>query len=365
MGGRILTLDEGKPLHHGGARERQRAFAVLSRRRLYLPVAIFACDLALYGLGVFGAVTSTHLVAKLTFAGVAGLAVSLLAIVGHDATHRSFTSVRWLNRVIGTIAFLPALHPYGRWEHHHNRVHHIFTAQLGVDNAYPPMTIQDYLRAPAPTRAFYRFKRSLPGQAVYYLIDVWFPKMFLPNRADRREFNAFDWIDLAVVQIWFVIFVAGLTVSLHLETPRSLAAAFADASLFGFLIPFLVWNLFISFVTIVQHTGPDVRWIAPTGRPSTSAEKLRGTVHVMLPNAFDWLFHRVMQHPAHHIHSGVPLYSLKKAEQELAIRLSNSPIVARWTPLYHWRLTRDCKLYDPERGTWCDFALQPIRSSAG
>lgn len=361
-----MALYEAEQQQRGaGARERQRVFASMVQRRLYLPLAIFACDLALYCLCILGAVISTNLSAKLAFAGAAGLAVSLLAIVGHDAIHKSFTSVRWLNRTIGTIAFLPALHPYGGWEHHHNRVHHVFTAQLGLDNAFPPMTVKDYVRASARTRAYYRFKRSLAGQSVYYLVDIWFPRMFLPGSADRRTFTRSDWIDLATVHVWLVCFVSGLTLLLHFATARSLPSALADAALFGFLIPFLIWNVFISFVTIVQHTGPDVRWIAPTGRHSTSAEKIRGTVHVVLPESIDRLFHRVMQHPVHHIHSGVPLYSLMKAELELAKRLPSPPIAARWTPRYHWRLTRDCKLYDPEQDVWCDFSLRPVSRGRG
>jgi omega-6 fatty acid desaturase (delta-12 desaturase) len=353
-----LTRNEGKPYRTPGARERQREFASLVRRRLYLPLAIFTGDIVLYAIAVAGAISSSGLGAKLAFAVLAGVAVSLLGIVGHDAVHKSFTSVPWLNRVIGTVAFLPALHPYTRWEHHHNRVHHVYTAQLGVDNAYPPMTVQDYKSASAGARALYRFKRSVAGQAVYYLIDIWLPRMFLPGRADRAEFGRVDWLDLMLVQGWLIMFVGGLTTFLHIEAGQGLVSAMVDVGLFGFLIPFLIWNLIISFVTIVQHTGPDVRWIAPTGRHSTSDEKLRGTVHVVLPDPIDWLFHRVMQHPAHHIHSGIPLYFLKKAEREISMRLPNSPVVARWTPIYHWRLTRDCKLYDLEHGVWCDFALR-------
>ena len=30
-----------------------------------------------------------------------------------------------------------------------------------------------------------------------------------------------------------------------------------------------------------------------------------------------------------------------------------------WTPVYHWRMTRDCKLYDPARDCWCDFRFRP------
>lgn len=333
-------------------------FATLAQRRLVLPVAIFTLDLVFYGAGVFGAVVSTSLPIKFALSVLAGVAVSLLGIVAHDAVHRSFTFSRRLNRVIGTLAFLPALHPYSRWEYHHNRVHHHFTAQLGVDNAYPPMTVEDYARASWTTRLLYRRKRSLAGQAFYYLFDIWLPKMFLPARRERESFRTADWVDVVAVHGWLLAFLAALTLGLHIETHRTWTDAFLDAATFGFLVPFLVWNVFISFVTIVQHTGPEVRWITARGRPSTPSETMRGTVHVVLPEPLDWFFHRVMQHPAHHVHSGIPLYALKKAEQELATRRADAPVPARWTPLYHWRLTRDCKLYDPGRGVWCNFALE-------
>ncbi|HEY2446938.1 MAG TPA: fatty acid desaturase [Rhizomicrobium sp.] len=341
-------------------KEQRGGFAALARRRLVLPLAIFIADLALYALCISLAVTATQAPAKFALAILAGVFVSLLAIVGHDAVHKSFTSVPWLNRLIGTIAFLPALHPYSRWEHHHNRVHHRYTAQLGLDNAYPPMTVEDYARASAREKFLYRCRRSFAGQFTYYLLDLWLPKIFLPGRTERAGFHKRDWTDLVLVHAWLPVFVAGLTVSLHLATGRAWLAAFADAALFGFLVPFLVWNVFISMVTIVQHTGPDVRWIMPTGRPSTAAEKMGGTVHVVFPNPVDWLFHRVMQHPAHHIHSGIPLYTLRQAESDLASLLPDQPTIAKWTPLYHWRLTRECKLYDVKRRAWCDFSSQPV-----
>ena len=353
----MALADSSSPV---ALRERQRGFATLARRLLYLPLAIFFADLLLYCSSVWGAIGNGSLLDRSLFAVLAGVAISLLAIVAHDAIHNSFTSLRWLNRVIGTLAFLPALHPYSRWQHHHNRVHHVYTAQLGLDNAYPPMTVREYAAASRWARAEYRFKRSLAGQLVYYLIYMWLPKMFLPRRKERRDFRTVDWIDLALVYVWLFGMLGGLTMLVLSRTGGSPVRAFLDVAVFGVLIPFFVWNAFISFVTIVQHTGPDVRWISPTGSHSTSAEKLRGTVHLALPGPIDWLFHRVMQHPAHHIHSGVPLYSLKRAEEELSARLPALPVMARWTPGYHWRLMRDCKLYDPFVGGWCDFSSRPV-----
>src|SRR5437868_9776481 len=110
-------------------------------------LAIFAADVAGYLLFVFGAVASDDLAVKLLFSVLAGTCVALLAIVGHDAAHQSFLPTKRLNEIVGTLAFLPALHPFSLWEYHHNKVHHRFTAQIGLDNAFSPMTVEQYRAA--------------------------------------------------------------------------------------------------------------------------------------------------------------------------------------------------------------------------
>ncbi|MGH6827795.1 MAG: hypothetical protein ACREFW_02650, partial [Rhizomicrobium sp.] len=75
-----------------------------------------------------------------------------------------------------------------------------------------------------------------------------------------------------------------------------------------------------------------------------------------------------MQHLVHHMNPIIPLYRLKGAEAKLMAGRPAS-IVETWTPLYHWRLARDCKLYDPPTGRWCRFperrhALKPTAALA-
>lgn len=337
----------------------------ISKRRVALPIAIFVAGVAVYGACVVVAVLATQLSIKITGAVLAGVFIANLAIIGHDAVHRSFTRLGWLNRVIGTLAFLPALHPYSRWEHHHNRVHHIYTAQIGVDNAFSPMTPDQYRAASPGSRLYYRFMRSLAGQPFFYMVEIWLPKMFMPTPTEAKSFRKADWIDLGIVYAWLLVFILGLAGMAYAYFGENFGAALSNAALFGFLIPFLVWNLFISFVTIVQHTSPRARWIMPTGRPSTYEQKLNGTVHVGFPEIMDWFFHRVMQHLAHHVNPVIPLYVLKEAEKQVIATAPETPVIERWTPLYHWRLTRDCKLYDPEKDCWCAFDLQPSMSTAG
>jgi hypothetical protein len=78
----------------------------------------------------------------------------------------------------------------------------------------------------------------------------------------------------------------------------------------------------------------------------------------------DWFFHRVMQHITHHVNPMVPMYALKAAEKEVVAREPDLVVIERWTPFYHWRMTRDCKLYDPAIDGWCDFNFQPTAKRA-
>jgi omega-6 fatty acid desaturase (delta-12 desaturase) len=329
-------------------------------RHLFRPIAFVLVELTLYAFAVMAAVLSASLAAKFGFAFLAGVLTATLAIIGHDSAHRGGTRYSWLNRLIGTLGFLPALHPLSRWAHHHNQVHHRYTAQIGVDNAYSPMTVADYRAASPARQAYYRFQRSVWGQPLFYLIDIWAPKIFVPGARERSTFRARDYWDLAFVYVWLIALLAGLTwLSLHYGSTSSLAAAFVNAAVFGLLIPFLVWNLFISFVTVIQHTGPDVKWSVPTGRPSTPEQKMHGTVRIIFPEAIDLLFHRLMQHTAHHLNPIIPLYSLKAAQLSLDEGHPDKVINVRWTPAYHVRLVRTCKLYDPDADGWCDFAFRP------
>jgi omega-6 fatty acid desaturase (delta-12 desaturase) len=325
-----------------------------ARRRLALPVVIFAASLTAYLACGLGAVLVAQTGLRILLAVLAGVFIANLAIIGHDAVHRSFTRIRWLNRLVGTVAFLPALHPYGRWEHHHNRVHHCYTAQIGVDNAYSPMTPDQYRAASPAQRLHYRFMRSLLGQPFFYLVDIWAPSMFFPYFKRDHGMRAADWRDLFIVYAWLALSLLGLGALDWSRHGGGFGAALWDGALFGLVIPFLTWNVFIAFVTIVQHTGPRVRWLMPTGRFSTHQEKLDGTVHLVFPEVVDWFFHRVMQHIVHHVNPLVPLYDLKETEREV-IAAASRPVVETWTPLYHWRMTRDCKLYDPERNCWLRF----------
>ena len=327
-----------------------------ARRTPLFSATLLMADLIVYSLFVYGTLAVESVWLKLLLGFGAGTMISLAAIAGHDAGHQSFSGSKRVNRFFGTLAFLPALHPFALWEHHHNRVHHRFTAQLGVDNAFPPMTLEDYRSASKTKRAYYRFIRSLWGQPFFYLLDVWVPTMLVPFLQKEPRMTPRIWFDLVLMYVYFGTFLLTCTyVALSLAGDGNVIAALGNAFLYAFLVPFLIWNAFISFLSIVQHTGLDVRWTRPTGRPSDVEQSLAGTVHIVFPEFLDRLMHRIMQHQAHHLNVGIPLQNLVEAQRVVA-DANGGKLVHVWTPAYHLKLTRECQLYDPVRNRWCRFA---------
>ena len=328
-------------------------------RELIRPLLLLALNFAVY-TGLQAAILLSRAVTlKLLCGAAAGMVIATIFIIGHDAAHGSLTPYRRLNRLLGTLAFLPGLHPYSLWELGHNKIHHRFVAQLGKDNAWPPWTPAQYAVAPWWRRLYYRFDRSIPGQPFHYMLDIWLPSMIVPvkNVAPFRRIYA---VDLALVIAFAAVFLAGLAeVRMALDPRLGWRLAAGEVALYNLAIPFLVWMAFISFLSVITHTHPQLRWRRPGGGASPAAVQIEGTVFVVFPEWLDWLLHRILHHQIHHAQPAMPLYKVKDGQRRIlaAMRDAGNPaIVQRWTPAYHLDMTRRCKLYDPDADCWRDYA---------
>src|SRR6185369_2687052 len=140
-------------------------------------LGLFTADCVMYA--GFTALAAAHGSIPLRIAAglAAGVLLAVLFVVGHDACHGSFTSRRWLNSVIGRIAFLPTMTPYSAWELSHNLTHHVYTNLKTLDYVWAPLSKREYDALPGWRRKLERIYRHPLGLALYYPIEIWWKRL--------------------------------------------------------------------------------------------------------------------------------------------------------------------------------------------
>lgn len=326
-----------------------------TERKTLLAIALLVVDWAVFAALIAGSIFFTPWWAKLICAVAAGIAIGRLFIIGHDACHHSYTSHRQLNRVLGRLAMLPSLTPYSLWQVGHNVVHHGYTNLKGVDFVWAPLTLEEYQNLTPTRRLLERIYRSGWGPCLYYLIEMWWLRMFFPSKgyiATRRP--EFFW-DSALAAVTAVVWIGGLV---------SVAAAVNQSPwlliFYGFVIPFLVWNALIGFVVYVHHTHSKVRWHKDKKAWAAAAPFVSTTVHLTFPLHFGALFHHIMEHTAHHVDMSIPLYELKDAQDLLEDVLPERIVKQRFSWRWYFDTARQCKLFDFEKDCWTDFGGQEV-----
>jgi len=319
-------------------------------RRNALAVATVAVDVALWAGATILGLVAESIWLKAIFSATAGLLIGTLFVLGHDAVHNALTSSPRLNALLGRIAFLPSLHNVTLWAIQHNRLHHRFPNVQGF-NSWSPYSLQEFRALPAWRRALERLYRCGLGTGAYYLIERWWKDKFLPIRDVDPAVRRYAWRDAALLLAWLAMWLgAAIWIAARYGSIGPLAAV-----LWGFVVPFAVWNQLMGFTVLLQHTHPSVRWykLADDARAS-GGQELR-TIHVQYPAWYGFLTHYIMEHPAHHLNPTIPFYHLKAAQQRLNEVLGPAAFVEPIHPVSLTRLIRGCKLYDYERHAWLDF----------
>jgi omega-6 fatty acid desaturase (delta-12 desaturase) len=294
-------------------------------------------------------------------AGVAtGLMISRLFILGHDACHQSLTPHRRLNRWIGRLVLLPSLTPYSLWEVGHNVVHHGYTNLKGFDFVWQPRSLEEFQALPAWRQALERVYRSGWAPWLYYLIEIWWLRMFFPSKKIMPARRAVFLWDSLLVCAYAAAWVGGL-VAVSWATGQSAWWLLTV----GFAVPFLFWNGMIGFVVYVHHTHPGVDWYEDKASWSASQPFVSTTVHLTFRSAMGSVLHHIMEHTAHHVDMSVPLYRLKKAQALLESRLAGSIVVQPFSWRWYADTARRCKLYDFKARRWTDFDGRPTGGESG
>ena len=344
----INPIPAGEPIPN---RKVIRSWLVpLSEKTTLRGIALLAIDSAIWLALIAGTVLVENSLLKILLGLVAGFWIGRLFILGHDACHQSYTPHRELNKVLGRIAFLTSLTPYSLWEVGHNVVHHGQTNLKGFDFVWAPLSLEEFRALPPWRKTLERIYRSGWGPALYYMIEMWWTKMFFPNKKSMPSTRKVFLWDNLLVSAFGIIWIASL-VWAALATDQSIAMAL----LCGFVLPFLFWNAMIGFVIYVHHTHTSVSWYDNKSEWLRAQPFVSTTVHLTFKYHLGALMHHIMEHTAHHVDMGVPLYRLQKAQARLEELLPGRIIVQAFSWDWYFKTASLCQLYDFKNKCWLDF----------
>lgn len=349
MSSSLVPIAPGAALPH---RKEIRAWLLpLSARTTLHPILLLALDYALLLAALAGAVLLEPLWARVLCGLAAGFVIGRLFIIGHDACHQSLTPRRRLNHWLGRIAFLPSLTPYSLWEVGHNVVHHGYTNLKGFDFVWAPLTAQEYSALSPLRKGLDRAYRSGWGPGLYYLVEIWWKRMFFPSRTHMPTRRRVFLLDNLLVAGFGLAWLALLAV-----VASATGRALLPTLLTGFVLPFVCWCAMIGFVVYVHHTHVEVQWHDDRAEWSRAQPFVSTTVHLTFPWGFGGVLHHIMEHTAHHVDMTIPLYRLKGAQATLERMLPGRIVVQPFSWAWYFDTAQRCKLYDFQRRCWTDYA---------
>jgi hypothetical protein len=110
----------------------------------------------------------------------------------------------------------------------------------------------------------------------------------------------------------------------------------------------------MSSVVYLHHMHPKVGWVAADARVDARRMQMLSSVHVVFPYYTNLVFHRIMEHTAHHLRPGIPLYNLDHGQTVLETTFPEI-IVHKWSPRSHFDTLACCKLFDLEHRCWVGY----------
>jgi len=262
-----------------------------------------------------------------------GTALTGFFVIGHDCGHRSFANRRWVNDIVGHLAFLPLLYPFHAWRILHN-FHHTHTNKLDVDNAWQPWRPEEYASSGVLMQWFYRL--IMAG-------GLWWIGSITHWAAIHFNWNKFEGKQRSQVRLSVLVVLAFAAIAFPL--------LIATTGIWGFvkfwLLPWLVYHFWMSTFTIVHHTSPEIPFIAAEEWNEAQAQ-LFGTVHCDYPRWVEFLCHDINVHIPHHISTAIPSYNLRLAHSVIKENWGNKLRESRFSWSLMKEITSKCNLYCPD-----------------
>jgi len=261
-----------------------------------------------------------------------GTALTGFFVLGHDCGHRSFANRKWVNDIVGHLAFLPLIYPFHSWRIKHD-YHHKHTNKLDEDNAWQPFKPEFYDDFGLVLKWLYRRMRG----------RFWWLGSIAHWAVLHFDWSKFEGKERQQVKLSVLVVLIGGAIGF----PVLIATTGILGLVKFWLMPWLVYHFWMSTFTIVHHTAPDIPF-NPADKWNEGLAQLSGSVHCDYPGWVEYLCHDINVHVPHHISTGIPFYNLRLAHRSLK---ENWGDYIRETK-FSWSLMNEiadqCHLYDPD-----------------
>jgi omega-6 fatty acid desaturase (delta-12 desaturase) len=261
-----------------------------------------------------------------------GTALTGFFVLGHDCGHRSFANRRWVNDLVGHLAFLPLIYPFHSWRILHN-YHHAHTNKLEEDNAWQPFQPEFYANCPGWLQWLYQLIRGRVwwvGSIAHWAVLHFNWTQFQGKQRTQVKFSVLVVLAFAAIAFPLLIATTGIW----------------GVVKFWFA-PWMVYHFWMSTFTIVHHTAPDIPF-TPADRWNEAKAQLFGTVHCNYPRWIEFLCHDINVHIPHHISTAIPSYNLRLAHQTLKEKWGDELCERHFSWSLMKEITDKCHLYSQE-----------------
>jgi omega-6 fatty acid desaturase (delta-12 desaturase) len=233
----------------------------------------------------------------------------------------------------------------------HNVVHHGYTNLKGFDFVWAPLTREEFQALSPMRRVLNRIYRSGWAPGLYYMIEIWWLRMFFPSKAYMGTRRSAFFLDGLLVATFGLLWIGAMVWAAH-ATHQALAPVLVG----GVVVPFLFWCSMIGFVVYVHHTHVKVSWYDDRSDWARAQPFISTTVHLTFPFRIGGMMHHIMEHTAHHLDMSIPLYKLKGAQKLLEDLLPERIVIQRFSWVWYFDTARRCKLYDFTRRCWTGYS---------
>ena len=315
-------------------------------------LGLYIADIILYAVSIYGVLMLPELWMKLLASIFAGIKLSNLSVIAHDAAHNSLTKSRKLNKFIAITSLMPCLFNYRLWLYDHNYVHHTKTNEEMIPDSYTPMSKQMY----DSLSSFGKWKERLYRKpsflyfGLYYICERWIKVKFYPTKSMPEKIKKRAWKYFSILMLYLSAYM-GLLILAPLYSSTGVITAIT----LGFILPFYIFNTLYAFAVYMQHTHPDVTWFRETPDRRMSGRQELISVQVRFPNWFNLLVHNIFDHGAHHACPAIPCYKLGAAQNKLNQMLGDKALTYSFSIFKLFEIMNTCKLYDYENHCWLDF----------